>query len=215
MVAEEVFVKCYLHFLILLVMSKRQFSRYHINLSWAGAGAEIRICGFGAGATAWAERNNFGSTTLLILKLDTYRCLSYLPFASFEIWPNSAPQYQLCMLLSNFVIQLKYDDLYPITSNLLMASHILLFFRAFSSEIAAVCDNVSTKTIGLMRMQFWRDTIGKSPAMAAISSFFSFLQGCWSDSGGSEYVPLVGEKRRSRNGIPYLKLTVSGSGLMK
>ncbi len=46
------------------------------------------------------------------------------------------------------------------------------FFRAFSSEIAAVCDNVSTKTIGLMRMQFWRDTIGKSPAMVVFPPFF-------------------------------------------
>lgn len=39
-----------------------------------------------------------------------------------------------------------------------------LAIRAFNVDVAQVADNTSTPTIGMMRMQFWRDTVSKALA---------------------------------------------------
>lgn len=39
-----------------------------------------------------------------------------------------------------------------------------LAIRAFNVDVARVADTTSTPTIGMMRMQFWRDTVGKALA---------------------------------------------------
>ena len=89
-----------------------------------------------------------------------------------------------------------------------------LALRAFNIETSRVADNVSTPTVGAMRLQFWRDNVTRaftgSPPKEPVSILLSHaLADLDARSGGtakmskSWLIRIIGEREKYLNNAPY------------